>query len=182
MKVLPDLAKTWTGFLAGASLPGVPMFKICRLSGFLVACLLLAACATSTVEKRRAERPEVYAALSDAHRALVDKGDITVDMTEDAVYLAWGKPDQILSRGDKSGKTIRWLYEGTTSDTHYYWIAESVTLGDGRRILDRRLVPRTEFRDYVSAELVFRDGLLETWETLPRPPSRSINSGRGLGY
>lgn len=151
----------------------------------LTLCLLIGlmtGCATSTVEKRRAERADAYGRLSADHRALVDKGDIAVGMGEDAVYIAWGKPDQVLRRGDKSGESSRWLYEGTTSDTHYYWVAQPVRLSNGRTVLDRRLVPRTEFHDYVSAELVFRNGALETWEMKPRPPSRSIQGGPGIDF
>lgn len=148
----------------------------------LILLLGLGGCASSTIEKRRAERGSAYEALSADHRALVDKGDITVGMGEDAVYIAWGRPDQVLRRGDKAGESMRWLYEGTATDTHYYWVAQPVTLANGRTILDRRLVPRTEFRDYVAAELVFRDGKLESWETKARPPSHSIQSGWGPGY
>jgi hypothetical protein len=143
---------------------------------------LMMGCATSTIEKRRAERPDAYGRLTADHRALVDKGDIAVGMGEDAVYIAWGKPDQVLRRGDKGGESSRWLYEGTTADTHYYWVAQPVRLKNGRTVLDRRLVPRTEFRDYVSAELEFRGGVLEKWEMMPRPPSRSIQGGPGIDY
>lgn len=149
------------------------------VSGLLGVAVLLAGCATASIEKRRTERSASYEQLSDAHRELVDKGDITAGMSEDAVYIAWGKPDQVLRRGDKSGETTRWLYEGTTTDTHYYWVAYPVTLPNGRRVLDRRLAPRTEFRDYVAAELIFREGVLESWEMKARPPSRSFHQDLG---
>ena len=176
------LVKPWTVGIREARVLRVPRMKFNLLTVFLGVVLLGVGCATSTVEKRRVERADVYGQLSEAHRDLVDKGDITAGMTEDAVYIAWGKADQVLRRGDKTGESTRWLYEGTTADTHFYWIAESVTLADGRRILDRRLVPRTEFRDYVAAELVFREGKLESWEMMARPPSRSVQGGRGLGF
>jgi hypothetical protein len=31
-------------------------------------------------------------------------------------------------------------------------------------------------RDYISAELVFKDGLLESYRTLPKPPERRFDS------
>lgn len=144
--------------------------------------VLLAGCASSTIEKRRAERSAAYAALPAEQRALVDKGDIAVGMSEDAVFIAWGKPDQVLRRGDKNGESTRWLYEGTATDTHYYWVAQPVRLANGRTILDRRLAPRTEFRDFVAAEIIFRDGKLDSWEMKARPPSRSIHGDRGVGF
>lgn len=145
----------------------------------LVALLTLSGCATSTIEERRAERSAAYEQLAPDQKTRVDGGDIEVGMSEDAVYIAWGKPDQVLQSGDKSGRVTTWLYEGTTTDTHYRWVAHAVTLPDGRRVLERHLSPRTEFRDYVAAELMFREGKLAEWKTNRRPPSRSFHSGSG---
>lgn len=142
----------------------------------------LAGCATSTIEDRRTERASAYGALSGDHKSLVDEGEIEAGMSEDAVYIAWGKPDQVLHAGDRKGKTTRWIYEGTTADTHYFWEAFVVTRPDGSRVLDRRLIPRTEFRDYVSAELIFRDGELDSWKTLPRPPARRFHHAPRYGF
>jgi hypothetical protein len=144
--------------------------------------LLLAGCATTTIEDRKIERAGVYGALSVAQKALIDEGEIEAGISEDAVYIAWGKPDQVLQSGDKSGRTTRWIYEGTTADTHYFWEAYVITRSDGSRVLDRRMVPRTEFREYVSAELIFREGKLESWKTLPRPPSRRLHHGGRYSY
>ena len=143
---------------------------------------LLAGCATTTIEGRRKERAGAYAGLSDDHRTMVDRGDIAVGMSEDAVYIAWGKPDQILKSGDKSGLKITWLYEGTTTDTHYFWQTYPSVDANGRQILERRLAPQTEFRDYVSAELIFRNGELERWRTLPRPASRRYHHTDGYRF
>lgn len=144
--------------------------------------LLLSGCVTSTIEDRRSERAGAYAALTGAQKALVDEGELEFGLSEDAVYIAWGKPDQVLHAGDKQGRTSQWIYEGTTTDTHFYWEAHVFTRSDGTRVIDRQLVPRTEFRDYVAAELVFRDGKLESWKTLPRPRSRSFHHGSRYPY
>ena len=56
----------------------------------------LAGCATSSVESRRKERSSAYTSLSPEMKALVDQGRIQVGMPMDAVYIAWGKPAQIL--------------------------------------------------------------------------------------
>ena len=143
------------------------------------ALVVLCGCATSTIEKRRAERAVAYEQLSPDEKSRVDGGDIQVGMSEDAVYIAWGKADQVLHSGDKGGRRTTWLYEGTTTDTHYRWIAFPATLPDGTRVLERHLSPRTQFRDYVAAELVFKEGKLEKWKTNRRPPSRTIHRDGG---
>ena len=153
-----------------------------RMILLTVGLCLLAGCATTTVEGRRKERAGAYQALSADHRKLVDQGDIAAGMSEDAVYIAWGKPDQILRSGDKSGVKITWLYEGTTTDTHYYWQTFPSADANGRAILERRMVPQTEFRDYVSAELIFKGGELSSWRTLPRPGSRRYHHPGSLRY
>ena len=144
--------------------------------------LVLTGCVSSTIEKRRLERADAYQSLPAGLKALVDQGELEAGMSEDAVYIAWGKPDQVLQAGDRKGKTIRWIYEGTTADTHYYWEPFVVTRRDGTRVLDRRMIPQTEFREYVAAELDFRGGALESWRTLPRPHSRRIHHGRRFPY
>ena len=54
--------------------------------------LLLAGCATSTVETRKKERASAYAGLPAEQKTFVDQGKIQIGMTADAVYLAWGAP------------------------------------------------------------------------------------------
>ncbi|HEY2951783.1 MAG TPA: hypothetical protein VGK40_04320, partial [Verrucomicrobiae bacterium] len=71
----------------------------------LLAAALLTGCATSTVETRKQERYGAYSALPDESRRLVDQGKIKVGLNEDAVYLAWGKPSQILSGESTKGAT-----------------------------------------------------------------------------
>ncbi|MBG85823.1 MAG: hypothetical protein CMO80_02850 [Verrucomicrobiales bacterium] len=150
----------------------------------LMACVLVlgTACKTSTVESRRTERWGAYSALPKSQQALIDQGDIEAGMGEDAVYIAWGAPAQILESGDKTGKTITWLYESTTHDTHYRWRTYQVRRDDGTLYLDRRMVPVTQFRDYVSARLIFKNGELQRWEMKPRPGRRSTIGGGGAGF
>ena len=47
----------------------------------LLGLLLLAGCATSTVESRKQERSSAYAALSSEDKAMVDSGQIRVGMS-----------------------------------------------------------------------------------------------------
>lgn len=132
-------------------------------------------CATpSTVDTRRQERATAYAALPAEHRTAADKGQLKVGMSEDAVYIAWGKPAQILQKGDASGESTSWLYHATTSDTYLNWRYQTMIRSDGSTFLDRTLDRDLEVREYVSAELTFADGRLKSWRTLPRPASRTV--------
>jgi len=135
----------------------------------LLAALLLAGCASSnTVAKRRAERAAAYAALDQEQRDLVDHGQIKVGMTPDAVYIAWGRPAQILQSEDQQGAVTIWLYEGGWMEESRYWSYRQV--GYGRDLcLERYLINDYQPRTYIRAQLRFVDGRLTDWQTLPRP-------------
>lgn len=136
---------------------------------FLVTGLLLAGCATSsTPEKRRTQRSAAYAALTDEQRHLVDNGQIKVGMNMDAVYIAWGKPAQVLESENASGKVTTWLYEGGWMEETRYWAYRQMGTGPDL-YLERYLLNDYQPRTYVRAELRFAEGRLKEWRTLPRP-------------
>jgi hypothetical protein len=124
----------------------------------LLAGMLLAGCATNGIESRKKERAAGYAALSPEVKALVADGQIRRGMTEDAVYIAWGKPAQILQVEDAQGLRVSWIYTGGWLEETRYWYGN-------------RRVPQTDYqpRSYVKAEIVFTNGLVESWQTLPQP-------------
>jgi hypothetical protein len=134
----------------------------------LFVCLSIAGCATSnTVEKRRAERAQAYAALTPEQRLQVDSGQIKVGMTPDAVYIAWGKPAQILESENAQGKITTWLYEGGWMQETRYWSYRQ--MGRGRDLyLERYLINDYQPRTYLRAQLHFVDGHLKDWQTLPQ--------------
>lgn len=139
--------------------------------------LLLAGigCTTpSTVATRRQEKASAYAALSAEMRAAVDEGRLKVGMSEEAVYIAWGKPAQVLRSGDATGESTLWLYHGTTSDNYLVWRYQTMLRPDGSTFLDRTLDRSLDVREYVAAELTFQDGRLKSWRTLAQPPARTI--------
>lgn len=154
---------------------------------FLLLASLLAGCSTSptdprAIAKRRAERAAAYAALPDEQRPLVDAGQIQVGMGEDAVYIAWGAPGQVLRSGDASGERTTWLYHGTTTDEYVYWRYREVPRRDGTVFLERFMDRDYAFREYVSAELVFEGGRLARWRMLPRPPGNTVVSPQPWPY
>jgi hypothetical protein len=136
------------------------------------------ATATSTLETRKTERAAQYAALSAEHRTLVDQGQIKAGMSEDAVFIAWGQPAQVLRAGDAAGETVTWLYHGQSSDDYLYWRFHPVVRPDGSTYLTRNLERDVNVREYVSAELNFRNGRLENWRALPKPPSGTFYAPR----
>jgi hypothetical protein len=82
--------------------------------------LFLAGCAT--VETRISEHPEIYNELSPRDQGLVRQGKIREGMTMNAVWLAWGSPEQ-KGYGRMNGKsTETWIYRAyyTDYDPYYY--------------------------------------------------------------
>ena len=134
----------------------------------LVPLLFLAGCKTSTIESRVQERRTAYAVLPPALRADVDAGRIRVGMNADAVYMAWGKPAQILESGTDQGQVTTWLYEGGWMQEQRYWAYR--TVGTGRDAWAERYLARDYYpRAYISAEVNFVNGTVKQWRTLPRP-------------
>ncbi|MFN3410454.1 MAG: hypothetical protein ACK45B_15795 [Limisphaerales bacterium] len=134
------------------------------------AALLAAGCATkSTPEQRRTERAAAYASLTPETRSLVDAGQIRVGMSEDAVYIAWGKPAEVLQREDASGLRTIWLYEGGWMEESRYWAYRQVGRGQGGMALERYLVTDYHPRTFIRAELIFVDGVLKEWRTHAAP-------------
>jgi len=89
---------------------------------FLVAAaavtLLVSGC--STVESRISEHPDLYHSLSARQQQLVANGQITPGMPRDAVYLAWGTPDQRVEGAMRGQMTETWIYVHYTSYPYGY--------------------------------------------------------------
>lgn len=131
--------------------------------------LLWCGCATNTIESRKQERATGYAALAPETRSLVDQGQIKVGMTMDAVYIAWGKPAQILSGETAAGTTVTWIYAGTTMQEYRVWNYRYGPYGHRYRMepyLDYDYVARP----YTRAEVVFENGVVKSWRTLAPQP------------
>jgi 3-polyprenyl-4-hydroxybenzoate decarboxylase and related decarboxylases len=66
--------------------------RIALTFGMAGAALLLTSCGTTG--QRISQHPEIYQRLSPRDQALVSQGQIRLGMTMDAVWLAWGAPEQ----------------------------------------------------------------------------------------
>jgi hypothetical protein len=126
----------------------------------LLMIVFVAGCATpSTVDSREQERGAAYSTFSLDVKALVNQGEIKAGMTADAVYIAWGPPAQILQSGNQTGTVTTWLYQGGYLQGTRYW--------------NRGRSPSYDYQPVtcVSAEVVFANGVVQSWRTLPQPPT-----------
>jgi hypothetical protein len=138
------------------------------LSWLLLGTLSLTGCATSTIESRKQERLAAYNALSAEHRLAVDIGQIKIGMPMDAVYIAWGKPSQILAGESAQGAAITWLYHRAYLEEYRYWTYHDYCAG-GRHYASPYLAFDYYPRSYVSAEVRFAGELVKEWRSLPQP-------------
>jgi hypothetical protein len=135
----------------------------------LIAVLFWSGCASSTIQSRKQERAGVYSELAPEMRNLVDQGQIKVGMPMEAVYIAWGKPSQILTGESAAGKALIWLYHGTYLEEYRYWAYRDYSFHSQYYVspsLEHDYYPRS----YLQAEVIFENGLVKQWRTLPQPP------------
>ena len=130
--------------------------------------LLLTGCATSTIETRKQERYGVYLELPEEQKAAVDTGRIKVGMSMDAVYIAWGKPAEVLTSESSEGMFVTWLYRSRYLQeyrywTHYHSYYRWGCYGTPYLVYD--YYPQS----YVSAEVIFEGGVVNQWRNLPAP-------------
>jgi len=138
------------------------------LTWILLGSLLLAGCATSTIATRKQERIGSYSALTPEQQIAVDLGRIKVGMSMDAVYIAWGKPSQILHGESPQGPVVTWLYLVTYFEEYYYWTVPNY-YGCGRYYTAPYLIYDYQPRGYVRAEVNFEGGVVKEWRSLARP-------------
>lgn len=136
----------------------------------LVLALFVAGCVTSTIDKRKQERYSAYASLSPEMRALVDKGQIKVGMPMDSVYIALGKPSQVITSESTTGTGTTWIYTGTAWQEHRFWNYRYSPRGRyyayPEPYLDYDYVPHS----YPVAEVVFENGVVKSWRHITPPP------------
>lgn len=141
------------------------------LGVILLLAVLVAGCATrSTIESRRTEKLTAYQTLAPEEQKLVDDGQIKMGMTSDGVYIAWGPPSETLESEDpQQGRITTWRYYGSWMQESRYWAYRETSRGGNDLYLERYLVTDYHPRDYVRAEISFKNGRVLSWRTLPRP-------------
>ena len=130
----------------------------------VLAAALFASCTSNTPQGRIEKDPARYGKLSSNDRSLVDAGKIRTGMSQDAVYLAWGKPNSVSKGGDGGSTTERWTYTGQTP----VWsnqFAVSYGSGYGRcRGPYYDYGPTIAYVPYTAGVVHFRNGRVTKWE------------------
>src|SRR5213079_1321125 len=86
--------------------------------GIASSALILTSC--STTETRISNHPEIYQTLSPRDQALVSQGQIRPGMSENAVWLAWGSPEQKAVGNMRGRATETWVYITYTTAPYGY--------------------------------------------------------------
>jgi hypothetical protein len=79
-----------------------------RIFGVAAVALLFASCGTPGT--RISQHPDIYQHLSSRDQALVSQGQIRLGMSVDAVWLAWGTPEQKIPGYGRGRPTETWVY------------------------------------------------------------------------
>jgi hypothetical protein len=82
--------------------------KSAALTFCLAGALLFTSCGTPGT--RISQHPDVYQRLSSQDQALVSQGQIRLGMSMDAVWLAWGTPEQKIPGYGRGRPTETWVY------------------------------------------------------------------------
>jgi hypothetical protein len=136
------------------------MNKLRALSAVFTLCLL-AAC--SSPGRRIEKNPALFAALTPKQQELVRGGRISEGMTKDAVWLAWGRADQV-RRGTRAGNPQEsWLYFASYSEAVPAWRYEPVACYRGWR-MEPFYQPDYIQHVYVYRFAVFEGGRVCGWE------------------
>jgi hypothetical protein len=92
-----------------------------RFLRLALAFLLLPLAACSTVESRIAKRPEAFAALTPSQREAVRRGEVREGMSQEAVWMAWGRADEI-SRVRHRGRELEyWTWFAFRDEPRWGW-------------------------------------------------------------
>ena len=85
-----------------------PFFSKALTLGLLASAVVLTGC--ETTQMRISNHPEIYNSLSPRDQALVQQGQIRTGMSQSAVWLAWGSPEQKSVGAMRGRQTETWIY------------------------------------------------------------------------
>lgn len=146
-----------------------------KITAFLLLAMtwFFSACAPVTPQQRIEKNPALYQSLPAKHQALVARGEISRGMSPDAVTLAWGAPSRRYTGESNSTRTERWDYFG--SEPQYTnRLAFGYGYGHGYRrhgyYNSIAYAPEITYIPYRRATVLFKNQLVDTWETMQSPP------------
>jgi hypothetical protein len=133
------------------------MARLALIFAITAGALIFSGCGTTSY--RVSQHPEMYRSLSPRDQALVSQGQIGPGMTMDAVWLAWGKPDQKIPNNMRGRATETWVYlrydtppsyggpysygpfDWTYIPPKFVYPSRGVTFANGRVVFFRYLTP-----------------------------------------
>lgn len=84
-----------------------------RIFSLTLAAVALMFAGCETVENRISDHPDIYNSLSPRDQQLVQQGQIRSGMSMNAVWLAWGSPEQKTHGEMRGSATETWIYVQT---------------------------------------------------------------------
>jgi outer membrane protein assembly factor BamE (lipoprotein component of BamABCDE complex) len=140
------------------------------------AVLTLANCTVSTPQARIDRNPGLFESLPANHQELARQGRLTKGMSKPAVYLALGNPSRKSEGFHDNAPFERWDY--TRLQPRYYNNFYA-SFGYGHYGYHNRcghsysgygFSPVVEYIPYRSSTVLFRRGVVDSWERLGPPP------------
>lgn len=131
--------------------------------------LLLAAAGCATPESRIRKHPDMFAAFPTNVQASVRSGIVNVGYTPDMVYIALGRPAQVIERATETGRLEIWVYTDISYSTQFepvettYWYRTH--RGDLRLARDWSWVDVRQRHEYEILRIEFKDGKVSAIET-----------------
>ena len=129
---------------------------------------LVSSCANRNPGERRLNKfPELSNNLTDQERSLIARKEIAEGMSQDAVFLAWGRPDRVRTSSQNGRKSETWTYLGSTPVA-----SPSISVGVGSRGFHSRLGvhptvrygTNVDFARHVEREVIFVNDRVIRWE------------------
>lgn len=120
------------------------------------------------MQSRIRERRESFEKLPPRDRELIQHKQIREGMSPDAVYIAWGKPDEI-TRGVRAGQPFEtWLYFiATQQQVPQYRVVSRI---DGRRsVLDSIYDSAYVTNWFPDRAVIFQNGRVVSWQIIGLP-------------
>ncbi len=133
--------------------------------------LLLSNCTPGTPQTRIDRNYTLYEALPAKHRTLVGQGQIAKGMSKSAVYLALGNPGRKSEGFRDNARYERWDYT-RMRPVYYNSFHTFFGHGWGRRGYSYSgigFAPTIEYIPYRSSSVLFRRGVVDSWERLGPP-------------
>lgn len=128
--------------------------------------------ACSTPASRIKENQALYSALSPSAQAKVAAGTIAEGMTRNAVFIAWGSPDDIYRGSRKGVARESWIYQDSTTASIPGYTTQYRRGPRGEIVTDTVYEPIYVPQPYISKVAEFENDRVVSWENRvqPSPP------------